>query len=237
MIKTRKLLSVELERIPTHTKAEAAFLALRDAIQSGRLPPGQRVTLQRLADELGMSLTPVREALHQLAAQGLVEHRPNQHTVVTPYTRARAEEVYRLRLVLEPLAAQLAAEQMRDADLEALDATLAELDTLVEAGHNADLPALNARLHRRIYTVARSPFLLEFIDRLWNGLPFQAISLTGRQHRSADQHHAIIAALHARDGAAAAQATYDHIADGQQETLAHIDRLDAADPGDDDAPV
>lgn len=213
----------------TPTKGEAAYQALRSAIRNGELRPGQRVTLHELADSLEMSLTPVREALRRLASQGLVEQEPNRGTVIAEYTIERAREIYRLRLVLEPMAAELAAGHATDEDRGGITSALQDLDEAIAAGRDADVAGLNAVLHHRIYTAARSPYLLEFIDKLWNGVPFQAISLADRQHRSAEQHHAIVRAVFDGDAAKASQLMHEHISDAAEDTFRQL-----TEPADDD---
>ncbi|MQA97720.1 MAG: FCD domain-containing protein [Streptosporangiales bacterium] len=217
-----------LRRVRSVTKAEAAAQTIRGEIREGRLRPGTRLTLQELAADLDMSYTPVREALRQLQAEGLVEYRPHHGTVVADYSRDRAEDVYLLRGVLEPLASSLAAERASAEDLSEIEARLAELNAALEAGRMRDVPALNARLHKRIYATAGSPLLQEFIDRLWNGVPFQAFSLTGRFHESAAEHVAIVDALLVQDADRAAEEMRDHIAKGARAALASLDAM--ADP-------
>lgn len=206
----------------TPTKGEAAYQALRSAIRNGQLRPGQRVTLNELADSLEMSLTPVREALRRLASQGLVEQQPNRGTVIAEYTLERAREIYRLRLVLEPMAAELAATQATDDDRHEITTALTDLDEAVAEGRDADVAALNATLHHRIYTAARSPYLLEFIDKLWNGVPFQAISLTDRQERSAEQHRAIVRAVVDADSDRASRLMREHISEAAEDTFRQL---------------
>lgn len=214
-----------LGRVHVQTKGEAAYQALHEGILSGRLQPGQRVTLQGLAGELGMSLTPVREALSQLATQGFVRQESNRGTIIAEYTRGSAEEIYRLRLTLEPLAVELAATRADDDDLAAMAEALDEVDAAVAEGRAGDVPALNAVFHRRIYEAAASPFLLEFIDRLWNGVPLQAMSLVDRQDRSSVEHHAIMDALRRRYKKKAARLLHAHIAGAAEQAMARIDRM------------
>jgi DNA-binding GntR family transcriptional regulator len=213
---------VAVGRIETATKAEAAYVALRDAIRAGRLAPGQRLTLQDLADDLGMSLTPVREALRMLATQGMVEQRAHVGTVVAQFTRDRAEEIYRLRLVLEPLAARMAAEAATQADLDAFRSLMTRLRRALDESALSAVPELNAALHRRIYQAAGSTYLLDFIDRLWNGVPFQAISLTSRMHESHTEHEAIMDALARRDGTEAERVMREHISEGRTAAIASL---------------
>ncbi|MGY2064984.1 GntR family transcriptional regulator [Blastococcus sp. SYSU DS0619] len=208
--------------VPAVTKVEAAAATLREAIRSGRLLPGARLITRDLADELGMSLTPVREALQLLRAEGLVEHRPHRGTVVSDHSRERAEEVYRLRSVLEPMAAGLAARRADAEDLAAVEGLLGDLTAAIEQGRAGDVPVLNAALHRRIYAASRSPLLLEFIDRLWNGVPYQTISLVDRVAESAAEHERIVAALRRRDAGAVEAELRAHIAAGAAAALASL---------------
>lgn len=206
----------------TSTKAETAYVALRDAIRTARLVPGERLTLQDLAADLGMSLTPVREALRMLAAQGLVEQRTHVGTVVAQFTREQVEDVYRLRLLLEPLAAGMAAEAATEQDLGAITTCLRTLERALDAHELSSIPELNAAFHRRIYQAADSAYLLDFIDRLWNGVPFQAISLTSRAHESHAEHRAILGALTRRDVPEAERLVREHISAGRTATIEAI---------------
>jgi DNA-binding GntR family transcriptional regulator len=219
-----------LERTPVPTKGEAAYSALREAILDGRLAPGSRLTLQRLADDLGMSLTPVREALRQLSNQGLVEHDPHRGTRVASLTREGVEEIYRLRQVLEPLACELAAQRAREEDLAEIKSTMAAFNQAVADARTDELPALNAVLHRRIYLAAGSTYLMEFIDRLWDRIPHQAMSLVRQHARSTAEHRAIVDALQRRNAKDAGSLMRAHITNATQETLRRYESLLAGDP-------
>ncbi|MCZ2403674.1 GntR family transcriptional regulator [Paenarthrobacter sp. Z7-10] len=213
-----------LKPMIVRTKSEAAYDALREAILDQRLAPGQRVTLTTLASELGMSLTPVREALRLLAMQGLVHQDTNRGTWITEYSPARAEEVFQLRLLLEPYAIQLAAAEVTDQDLAEIDAALAEFDRASAEGRYSELPELNAALHQRIYRVSSAGMLLGFIDRLWQSIPYQSMNVISHHDRSAADHHQIVDALHRRDPVGAAQALRDHIGHAQAETIQRMER-------------
>lgn len=93
---------------------------LRDAITGGRLVPGERLRTQELAEELGVSRIPVREALHTLQAEGLVEFHPHRGAVVASFSRDEIIEVFLLRGLLEPVAARLAVERRPDGLCEQL---------------------------------------------------------------------------------------------------------------------
>lgn len=215
---------MSLKPMVVRTKGEAAYDALREAILDQRLAPGQRVTLTQLASELGMSLTPVREALRLLATQGLVQQDANRGTWITEYSASRAEEVYQLRLLLEPHAIALAAEAVTDQDLADIDRALADFDRACAEGHYSELPELNTALHRRIYRAAGAGILLGFIDKLWQSMPYQAMTVITHHDRSAHDHRQIVEALHRRDAPGAAQALREHIGHAHDEAVERMER-------------
>lgn len=216
---------VTLQRTSVQTKGEAAYTALREAILDGRLAPGSRLTLQQLADDLGMSLTPVREALRLLETQGLVTHDPHRGSRVASMTREGVAEVFELRQVLEPLACEMAARRADDAQLASIADAMRAFDEAVAQDRRDELPALNATLHRRIYEAAGSPYLLEFIDRLWDRIPYQAMSLVREHERSTAEHRAIVAALGRRRAKEAGRLMKAHITNATAGTLQRYDSL------------
>lgn len=216
------------DRGSTTTKAEEAFTVIRRQIERGQLPGGAKLTLQSLSNDMQMSLTPIREALRMLQAHGLVEYRPHHGHVVTRYSIPRAEEIYLLRETLEPLATRLAAERASAEELEAIGGLHEEFRAAAEKdGEQGVIVDLNALWHRAVYEAAHSAFLDEFIDRLWTGVPYQAIWFIHRRHRSVRDHLAVTDALIAREGDAAASAMLDHIARGKKATIDHLRAIGA----------
>lgn len=211
------------------TKADEAFSVLRRKIERGQLPGGAKLTLQSLSDEMQMSLTPIREALRMLQAHGLVEYRPHHGHVVTRYSIPRAEEIYLLRATLEPLATRLAAEHATPEELETIRGLHEEFRAAAEKedGHQGVVVDLNALWHRSVYEAAHSAFLDDFIDRLWTGVPYQAIWFIHRRHRSVDDHEAVTNALLGRQADAAATGMHDHIMRGKQATIEHLRAIGA----------
>lgn len=200
------------------TKTQAAFHRIRTAIQEGHLEPGVRLKAAALQDELGMSPTPIREALRLLQAQGLVEHRPHHGMVVAEYPVEQTREVYCLRLVLEPMAAGLAAERATSEQLGEIRRWLDALREAVQAGDaRVDAAELNAAWHRAIYEAADSRYLEEFIARLWGVLPLEAIWLDSRADASVEEHERITTAVERGESSKAATLFREHI-----EATAHV---------------
>ncbi|MDV3123948.1 GntR family transcriptional regulator [Mycobacterium sp. 21AC1] len=216
------------EPLPT-TKAEEAFIEIRRLIERGRLPGGAKLTLSSLSDELQMSLTPIREALRMLQANGLVEYKRHHGHVVTQYSIRRAEETYLLRQTLEPLATRLAAVNATADELKNIHELQEEFRLVVDGDppRFADVVDLNARWHRMVYASAHSTLLDEFIDRLWTGVPYQAIWFVQRRHRSVADHDAVTVALEKRQAEVAEQAMLDHIGRGRAATVEHLQAIGA----------
>ncbi|GAA1011468.1 GntR family transcriptional regulator [Acrocarpospora pleiomorpha] len=211
-----------LPQVNTQTKAEAAYSMLRDAVRQGVLKPGQRVTLNELAAQLGMSLTPVREALRLMASQGLVEQESNRYTTITQYTLERGLEVYRLRLLLEPLAAEMAVRRVTEHDIAKLTGLLADGRNALPFGQFGVLAELNYQFHMTLYSISGQSLLIQFIDRLWNGVPFQTISLSGRTESSLREHEEILDAVKAGDADGAASLVRRHIGHAAHATLRQL---------------
>jgi DNA-binding GntR family transcriptional regulator len=205
---------------PPHysTKAEVATEALRARIRSGELKPGDPLRIDVLTRELGMSSTPVREALRMLQADGLVEYHPHRGTnVATPPADPAMEEVYRLRMLLEPYATEIAVSLMTDDDLARLEQAH---QTLVKASNNGRVSRQrvgrnNVTWHWVIYEAAQMPILVELIQRLWDAFPWRTLwAIPDTVDRSTEDHERIMEAIRARDAKGAAEQMRAHIGRG-----------------------
>lgn len=210
--------------ISAMTKAEAAFRLLRASIEDGRRKPGEALRIADLVSELGMSPTPIREALRMLQVEGVVEHQPHRGMTVAAYSVEKVEEVYALRLAIEPLATKLAAERFTPEDLHEIEARHADLIASV-AGDGPHSAALNAAWHQAIYRAAGSSLISDFVARLWASVPVQAVWVSARARESLAEHAEINAALKARKSAKAAALMKHHIAAGGEEITARMSAL------------
>ncbi len=201
------------------TKTESAVRTLRDRIRTGELVAGQRLRIEELKAELGMSPTPIREALRLLQADGLIDYRPHQGMVVSKLSPLDVAEVLRLRLVLEPLAVELAVPQLTAADLDELEELHARYWHAVGAGRGTAVNELNADWHWVLYRASGSSLLQDFIRRLWDAYPWRtAWALPGLPENSLRQHEVMMAAIRARDVRAVAEHLYEHL-DGTRAIL------------------
>jgi DNA-binding GntR family transcriptional regulator len=188
---------------------------LLQRIVAGELPPGSRLRQEALAEELGVSRTPLREALARLVSEGLVELEPNRGATVARRDFGDMEQAWRARLVVEPGAARLAAERRDPALLERMREIVRRQRDVAD-----DLTAsfeLNRDFHLALVNAAHNPHLSRFADLLW--LSRIGVPIFARQARDraqilswADEHEAILAAVAAGRGARAERLTREHIA-------------------------
>jgi DNA-binding GntR family transcriptional regulator len=188
------------------TKQEFVYQTLRSAILRCELAPGQRLPTQEIANRLGVSLIPVREALQLLQSEGLVENRPHVGAAVARISGSSVAEVFTLLEGLETVAARVAARRMPPGEVEALAGLLAEMDAAVENGEYELWGELNTRLHMSIARSTGMPVLREMTERvfdLWYRVQrcFFAEVLLQRVLQSQQEHRAILCALRDRDEA------------------------------------
>ncbi len=199
---------------PRPTLAEQLAAGLAEQIVAGARPPGAALEEVQLAAEFGVSRTPVREALRQLGATGLVENRPRRGAVVARPDATRLHGMFRVMGELEALAATLCAAAMPVRDRRALDALHLQMAEMVRGSQLAAYRAANVEFHRRLYAGAGNGYLAELAGSTRQRLaPFRASQLEApeRLQESHGEHGDIITAIARGDGAAAAAAARRHL--------------------------
>jgi DNA-binding GntR family transcriptional regulator len=186
-----------------------AYESLRARILSGELPPGTALIQATLAKDLGVSMTPVREALRNLATEGLVTMSTHRGATVTRLDLEDAKEIYRIRLQLEPGAAAMA---VLKADSDLLDRAEKLIDRMAEAS-GPEWIALNQEFHGLLISPAKSPRLIGLLRSLHEAATlYVGVALSHRRAASPQtEHRAILDAYRRRDSTAAAAAVTDHI--------------------------
>lgn len=212
------------------TKTEVALQTLRAALVQGDIRPGERLYVGKLSKELGMSPTPVREAIRTLQAEGLITHEPHRTGSAATLEASDIEELYMLRALLEGKATELAAARFGDGELERLEGLQVELVAAFRADDMQRFTQTNADWHFALYTAARSRWLSEFIVRLWVRVPWDRTWVEpGRCQRSVDEHVAIMSALKDRRAEEAGLLMSRHVISGSESLLdlmAHGGALD-----------
>jgi DNA-binding GntR family transcriptional regulator len=209
-----------MARVVHRTKTEIALHTLRERIRAGDLAPGQRLRLTALRDELGMSPTPIREALRLLQADGLVTHEPHQGITVAGLSLEMISELSLLRCTLESLATELGVAKLTKRGQKDLTRTHEKLLRAVESGRGAVINELNSTWHWEIYAAAESTQLAEFIRRLWDRYPWRTMwVLPRRAQKSIQEHAAVMDAILAGDAPEAALRMRAHILSGEESLL------------------
>ncbi|MGY4859213.1 GntR family transcriptional regulator [Cryobacterium sp. AP23] len=199
------------------TGGETVYLTLRARILSGELGANTMLREQALAAELGVSRTPVREALRRLNEAGLVTFVPNRGATVAEWTMEQVRETYFVRAGLESRAAGLAATRITAEELDALAALIDAMEPLVTAVDDdgiAELGRLNAQFHRIVVAASRTPQLMMLTSNV-SRVPLMAAAFRrqGVQYRSRSnhQHRDILTALRTGDAIWAEVAMRSHI--------------------------
>jgi DNA-binding GntR family transcriptional regulator len=148
--------------------AEAALERLREAIILGELTPGTPLRLEDLARSLGMSISPIREAVRQLEALGLAEHVPHHGAKVMRLDVEELRELFSIRLALESMALRRAAEQFEDDDADRARAALEEYDAARRRRDTRAAVRAHGTFHFTLYEAARSSWLLRLIRPAWD---------------------------------------------------------------------
>lgn len=197
------------------TKEEQVADYLREGIIAGRFARGARLKQQEIATLLNTSITPVREALKLLEAEGYVSGDSYRGAVVAPFDINASTETLNLRILLETQLVRGAVERATAADIGELKVLADAFATAFAAGDNETARAANYRFHHRMFEIAAMPQTLHFVQILWARYPFDLINqLKGRVSRAASEHDDLLQAFIGGDVAAAMLATRQHIEAG-----------------------
>jgi len=187
---------------------------LRNDILHGDFPPGERLIELQLAERYGVGRAAIRAAIVELSAEGLVIHETNRGAAVRRVSIAEAIEITEARGALEALLARLAAERATEAERDELTGIIADMRAAVSANRSADYSELNRTLHRRIREISAHATASELVAILRNRgahHQFRLATMPGRSSDSLLQHAAIVDAIVAGDGEAAAEAMQVHL--------------------------
>jgi DNA-binding GntR family transcriptional regulator len=198
----------------SETLGERAYFALRSAITSGFLKPGERITERDLAGKLQVSPTPVREALRQLEQEGLVVRTPNREVCVSDMPSASVAEMLLIQAALRGIAARLAAEKITDEEVGEIQAVLQENEEVLDTGPPELFLDLADRFHALVDQASRNLTVVKFLDTVMAFDPIDRLeTLTDREQAQARfrEHQQIAAALAARDRDLAEELMRSHV--------------------------
>jgi DNA-binding GntR family transcriptional regulator len=188
--------------------------AIADMIVTGEILPGERLDESSLASRFDVSRTPVREALRELGAMGLVGREPNRSAVVTQVTEGALHSMFEAMCELEAICARLSALRMSAQERRVLEGLHEGSSRLVEAGNEDDYASYNISFHTCLYRGAHNDHIFEMVTQTRARLaPFRRAQfrLPGRIAQSFAEHARIVTAVLQGDPMAAALAAYEHV--------------------------
>ncbi|VAW20920.1 Transcriptional regulator, GntR family [hydrothermal vent metagenome] len=206
----------QIAKNPHLTAHEHTYYRLRNALMVGAIKPGSALKIRVVAQYLGVSPTPVREALRRLSSESALEVLGNRRIVVPTMSEGRFEELIMLRVELECLAAKRALPYVSDMLISKMAAIDTRMDQALDESNYDFLTVLNQQFHELLYTANTDQAVMPLIESVWLQLgPFQrqVINVVMNYYR-VDRHKEVLAALGQRDEAALLAATKADIVDG-----------------------
>jgi DNA-binding GntR family transcriptional regulator len=206
---------------------------LRELILSGGVKPGEWLRQEKFAQQFGVSQTPVREALKQLSAEGLLEHVPYRGIRVVEFTLTDVSDLYECRAFIEGMAARYAAESISEAQLADLRAVFDRMKQRLGPRYIAEYRELNRTFHTIIFDASGRSLLVRTLAQMWASFPSMLWSnfsqtapapIPGRDKTDVKEHGAILAALEAHDGDAAEHHIREHIQQAKRLLLGALAR-------------
>ena len=207
---------------------EVVCETLRDAIRKGILKPGERLMEIQLAEELGVSRTPVREAIRKLELEGYVIMMPRRGTYVANLSIRDVNEVFEIRTSLDSLASGLAAERITDEELERLQRLLVLIGEYIETNNMEKIVETDTEFHDLLYQASRNTRLVGIIFNLREQLTrFRTTSMgfPGRLAATLEEHRRIVEAIAQGDVKEAQAAAEYHMEKSEQTLLASMEAL------------
>ncbi|MBD9375074.1 GntR family transcriptional regulator [Rhizobium sp. ARZ01] len=198
--------------------------ALCDALMQGRFQPGDRLKIRDLAEQFGTSVTPIRDAILRLANDEAIIFRSPRDIRIPAMSESRYFEIRAIRIKLEGLAAETAAQVATSADIEILERILRENEQAIEAGDRLKGTELNQAFHFMLPQIARLPVLNGILRRLWLQMgPLISDAYIPGGRAMIDHHYPVVEALKRHDSAAASMAIVDDILLGGKPLLNRIE--------------
>lgn len=207
---------------------EVVCEALREAIRNGVLKPGERLMEIQLAEELGVSRTPVREAIRKLELEGYVVMMPRRGTYVASMSIRDINEIFEIRTALESLSNGLAAEHITEEELEHLQRLLVIIGGYIKAGDIEKIVETDIEFHDLMYHAARNQRLVGIISNLRDQLTrFRTLSMSypGRLEATIEEHKAIVEAIANGDRKMASKAAEKHMENSEKTLLKAMEAI------------
>jgi len=190
------------------------FNYLQNDILNGKYKTGDSLIETKLSEELGVSRTPIREAIRQLELEGLVQTIPNKGAIVTGLTAKDIEDIYTIRLAIEGLAARWAAENVTESELKEMKHFLDLEEFYTEKNDVEQILKLDTKFHETIFRASKSKPLMTMLSNFHHYIQrarINSLGMSGRAEEALSEHKAIYQAISQRDAKKAEELTIEHV--------------------------
>ena len=190
------------------------FSHLENGILNGKYKTGESLIETKLSEELGVSRTPIREAIRQLELEGLVETIPNKGAIVTGFSAKDIDDIYTIRLAIEGLAARWAAENITEPELKNLKHSIELEEFYTEKNDLEQILKLDTKFHETIFRASKSKPLMNMLSNFHHYIQrarTYSLGMTGRAEEALSEHRAIYQAILQRDAKKAEELTIEHV--------------------------
>lgn len=205
---------VKFSRIKNHELlSQRVYRIIKRDIISGKLKPDTRLFEEKIAEQMEISRTPVREALRLLAAEGFVKLVPNNGIIVSQVSPQDLLDVLHIRLQLETYAIELAVKKITDTDIEDLKSIIVQMRKAVDSKDSLSYNNLNLKFHNRIINISGNKKLHEMCENLHQQSEhwIRSLVLPRRMRQSLQEHVRILNALEKKDSESSKQEMYEHV--------------------------
>jgi len=178
--------------------SQKVYQVLKKEIVQGLLEPGSRLSENKLAKELHVSRTPIRESIRKLLAEGLVKTSPNKRMTVSEFSLVDMKEVLQVRGTLEGLAASIAAKKINSQEVEKLEKNVIQMNLCIDKNNLSSYCEIDDEFHNFILTICGNKWIIKMRENLGNFIyryRFKSLSVPGRLQHSLEEHQAIAESL------------------------------------------
>jgi DNA-binding GntR family transcriptional regulator len=209
-----KQMTLRIKETDIKALSDLAYQKIKDAIISGRFAPNDRISERKLADEMGISTSPVKQALNRLRYEGLIEIKPRKGTYVAPFCFAALEEISWIRAYMEGLAARFAAMKAVEADVLKIQQQLQLMEELSAKGNSEKLVKANTEFHALLHRISRNQYITQLVEIVRSfdlSVRKKALACEDEVKRGLAEHRSIGEAIIERDPGLAEERMKQHI--------------------------
>lgn len=226
---SKKLDPFPIRSLRRENLSNQVFEQIKEMIVRGEIPAGKRMIESEIAESMGISRTPVREAVHKLEAEGLLNPLPKGGYVVRGLDISDIEETFEIRSILESFASYLAAQRHSNKEIMPLEEKIEEFQRYLDNHNLRELARINTEFHELLYALSRSPRLVKMIHNLRNEIYFLRkiiLRSVDMARLSNNDHREIIKAIKKREAKKVERLVRDHILRGKEFVINQIRKGD-----------